>query len=69
MNWKCSASGPIKPITPNCWSFWSITPNTYESALDRLFTLLVCAEADRLRIILFGTPEAQQRLKQTFGQK
>jgi len=40
-----------------------------ESALDRLCTLLGQASADRIRIILFGIPEAQQRLKQTFEQK
>ena len=40
-----------------------------ESALDRLCALLGQASTDRIRIILFGIPEAQQRLKQTFEQK
>jgi DamX protein len=39
-----------------------------ESALQRLCALLGQASADRIRIILFGTPEAQQRLKQAFEQ-
>lgn len=37
------------------------------SALDRLCALLGNASADRLRIILFGAPETQQRLKQAFA--
>jgi len=40
-----------------------------ESALDRLCALPGLASTDRIRIILFGIPEAQQRLKQTFEQK
>ena len=40
-----------------------------DSALDRLCALLGQASADRIRIILFGIPEAQQRLKQTFERK
>jgi DamX protein len=40
-----------------------------ESALDRLCALLGQASADRIQIILFGIPQAQQRLKQTFEQK
>lgn len=40
-----------------------------DSALDRLCALLGKASADRIRIILFGIPEAQQRLKQTFERK
>ncbi|MEN8760999.1 MAG: AAA family ATPase [Thiogranum sp.] len=40
-----------------------------ESALDRLCALHGQASANRIRIILFGIPEAQQRLKQTFEQK
>jgi DamX protein len=40
-----------------------------ESALDRLCAMLGQASADRIRIILFGLPEAQQRLKQAFEQK
>ena len=40
-----------------------------EPALDRLCALLGHASAGRIRIMLFGIPEAQQRLKQTFEQK
>jgi len=40
-----------------------------ESALERLCALLGQASADRIRIILFGVPDAQQRLKQAFEQK
>ena len=37
------------------------------SALDRLCALLGHASADRIRIILFGAPETQQRLKQALA--
>jgi len=40
-----------------------------EPALGRLCALLGDASAGRIRIMLFGIPEAQQRFKQTFEQK
>ena len=36
-----------------------------QSAIDRLLRLLLCPLRERLRLILFGTPEAQQKLKNT----
>ncbi len=40
-----------------------------EAALDHLGKLLSQAAAERIRLILFGPPEAQQRIKQAFDQK
>jgi DamX protein len=40
-----------------------------EPSLDRLCALLDQESADRIRIILFGIPEAQQRLRQAFERK
>jgi len=40
-----------------------------ETALERLFALLKQATADRIRLILFGNPDAQQRHKQAFEQQ
>jgi DamX protein len=36
-----------------------------QAAVDRLLRLLLCPLRERLRLILFGTPEAQQKLKNT----
>ena len=43
--------------------------NLDTAALERLCAMMNQAEADRIRFILFGLPEAQQRLKQAFEQK
>lgn len=40
-----------------------------ESAADLLFKLLACPLRERLRLIFFGTPEAQQKLKNTLDSK